>query len=253
MKPTPQTRTHPAGSPFAKPRLPKRQSAGTVRVQQAFPEQALQALLHALQATFTALAFDCNPTHFVTPQGHPVTHDAFAPQRLCPIVVRHIGPRTVIPPTRWRRHSPRCKVTPSFRIDPSKGFPVRAVLPGPRAFFCARNSRACPPASRLSRAPWMRQIRLSASRARKHALTKPSRPLDAFRVKWRHPRGTGGHKNEGSPSPMLPVVLLSPVYGCRMCCARWALPPYCLSAVRRLQWPPIRLRGWRACRTFQAR
>ena len=142
MKPTPQTRTHPAGSPFAKPRLPKRQSAGTVRVQQAFPEQALQALLHALQATFTALAFDCNPTHFVTPQGHPVTHNAFAPQRLCPIVVRHIGPRTVIPPTRWRRHSPRCKVTPSFRIDPSKGFPVRAVLPGPRAFFFVRAIRA---------------------------------------------------------------------------------------------------------------
>jgi len=135
-----------------------------VQVQQAFPEPALQALSDSHRAAFTALAFDCNPTHFVTPRGHPVTHNAFAPQRLCPIVVRHIRRRMTIPvqgDDHGRR--PRCKVTPSFRIDPSKGFPVRAALPGPRAFFCVRNSRACPTASRLSQVPWIQPIHLGAA------------------------------------------------------------------------------------------
>lgn len=120
-------------------------------MQQAFPGHLKEADWGAHQAAFTTLAFDCNPTHFVTPRGPPVTHNALAPQRLCPNVVRYLGLRMTYPPGALMTTQSRCKVTPSFRIDPSKGFPVRAVLPGPRAFFCVRNSRACLPVRPSSR------------------------------------------------------------------------------------------------------
>lgn len=132
MNPTPQTRTHPAGSSFSKPRLPKRQTDGTVRVQQAFPERAFEAILGSHQAAFTTLAFDCNPTHFVTPQGHPVTHNAFAPRRLCPIVVRHIWP------SGGGDTASGARLPPPFELTPRRDFPSARCSPARALFFvCA--------------------------------------------------------------------------------------------------------------------
>ena len=156
MNPTPQTRTHPAGSSFSKPRLPKRQTDGTVRVQQAFPERAFEAILGSHQAAFTTLAFDCNPTHFVTPRGHPVTHNAFAPRRLCPIVVRHIWP------SGGGDTASGARLPPPFELTPRRDFPSARCSPARALFFCARNSRACPPTSALSRMPSMQPMHPSA-------------------------------------------------------------------------------------------
>jgi len=143
MDPRPHATIRVTRAPVLKPRLAMRQSRGTAWVQPAFPERCFQALFASHEVVFTALAFDCNPTHFVTPQAIPVAHNAFAPQRFVSNCCAPCSASDGSPSDNTATAHSRCKVTPPFRIDPSKGFPVRAALPGPRAFFFVRNSRAC--------------------------------------------------------------------------------------------------------------
>jgi len=148
MDPRPHATIRVTRAPVLKPRLAMRQSRGTAWVQPAFPERCFQALFASHEVVFTALAFDCNPTHFVTPQAIPVAHNAFAPQRFVSNCCAPCSASDGSPSDNTATAHSRCKVTPPFRIDPSKGFPVRAALPGPRAFFlCAIRAPASSPSS----------------------------------------------------------------------------------------------------------
>ena len=115
---------------------------GLCRCSRRSPERVFKRFLHHARWVLTALAFDCNPTHFVTPWGPLVAHNASARDAFVSNCCAPAGFSSQQCGARQTRL--RCKVTPPFRIDPSKGFPVRAVLPGPRAFFCLRNLRSTP-------------------------------------------------------------------------------------------------------------
>jgi len=200
------------------------------------------------QAAFTTLAFDCNPTHFVTPRGHPVTHNAFAPRRLCPIVVRHIWP------SGGGDTASGARLPPPFELTPRRDFPSARCSPARALFFvCAIRAPARLLPAFPQRPGYDRCVyRLPARR--NTLLQRQVDPSAPAALNGDIHAAQAAIKNEGSSCPMFPAVPLSPqVYGCRMCCAQWALPPYCLFAVRRPRWPPIRPHGWRGCRTFPAR